>query len=331
MSTTVIQPLPTSFTFRAFQQNQITWQLTDQNQNPITGATVTATLYANRSISNPIGFPGVIADPANLNNLALAETIPGTSGIYVGATNALLNPTQATTGYVLVISALNGSVSIGTWSIPAVDLQAQTMNDLVQMDQVKDWLGIPFTNTDDDGTIQFLISAFSQYVLNKTGVSSFTSVQQYNEIYDGNGATRMFVNNTPIQSLISLTIGAFSPPVSTSTVYPGIYIELSKKSIAFRAQAGSFYPPSAIYPYFFLQGQGNIQIVYTAGFSSVPFDLGEACMAAVAINYKRKDYIDLASRSLSAGGGSGTTTYRNWGLPPEINEVIEFYSRYARP
>lgn len=330
MTTNAVLPLPTSFTFRGQQQNQFTWQLTDASGNPITGATVTSTMYSNRSIQNPTGFPGTVSD-VNFQNLPMPET-PVLSGIYIGVISALFNPAPSTTGFVVVITALQGSTLLGAWSIPAVDLQAQKVNDLVGLDDVKAYIGIPDNNTDSDGTIQFIISSFSQYVLNATGRDSFNSIETYTETYDGNGHIRMFLNNSPIISIVSLQIGSYFPPQSAGVQNPGIYIEQSQKSIAFRASGSSLFPPLSIYPYRFLPGTGNIQVIYTAGYNSVPFDLGEVVMETVAQNYARKAWIDIASKSLSAGNGAtGTTRYRDWALTPMTRKVLDNYSRYARP
>jgi hypothetical protein len=79
-----------------------------------------------------------------------------------------------------------------------------------------------------------------------------------------------------------------------------------------------------------LRGQGNIQISYTAGYTFVPYDLQEAVIEAVGINYSRKDWIDIASKALStSGGGSGTTRYRDWHLTPGIQYTLQYYSRRA--
>lgn len=206
-----------------------------------------------------------------------------------------------------------------------------TTVDICSLAQVKDWLGIPASNTDDDSMIQGLITSFSQFVINKTGILSFNSVQNYVDVYDGNGNYRIFLNNRPITTVSSVIIGAYTVPQSTSLTSPGWFIEQSKKSIAFRSVGSALMPPQSIYPYSFVSGVGNIQISYSAGYTRCPLDLQEACFKSVAIYYRRKDYIDLASKSLSAGAGvSGTITYRLWDLPPEIKSVIDFYSRYAR-
>lgn len=320
--------IPTSFTIRSGQSGQLTWNLTDPNNNPVSGATVTASVYENRSRTNPVVTPGTVVP--GLSPIGMVET-PLNSGIYIGTFAPQILSSSAVTNYVTVITARD---SLGTllsqWEIPTVVPPPQNNLDLVLLDDVKSWLGIKSGNTDDDETIQICITGFSQYVLNRTGRSSFTAVDNYIETYDGNGNMRLFLKNYPITVLNSVQIGAYTVPFSTSLTVPGIYIEQSTKSIAFRFSTGTLLPPQNIYPYRFERGQGNILVNYMAGYAEVPFDLYEAAMKAVAINYRRKDWIDMASKSISTGGGAtGTTRYRDWTLPPDIERVLTHYQRRA--
>lgn len=71
----------------------------------------------------------------------------------------------------------------------------------------------------------------------------------------------------------------------------------------------------------------NINVQYTAGYAGVPFDLAEMAMRVVGQNFKRRQWIDLASKTLSAQGGSGTTRYRDWALSPMDELVLQNYKR----
>lgn len=324
MSTSTVTP-PVSFTYRALRDNTITWSLSDGSGNPVTGASVKATLWIDRSRTNPTSFPGT-AD-TTINNLALPET--STAGTYSAAVPSTFNPPSATYGYVTQILA--GGVD---WEIPSVVVPAQDINDLVLLDDVKSYLNIDANNTNNDLLLQLLISSFTTFVLNRTSMSSFSQPQTYTEIYDGNNNMRLMLRNYPILSLTSVLVGAYTVPLSTGVNVPGIYIDGIKRSIAFR-NAPFFWPnysviSATLFPYSFVKGQGNIQVQYTAGYTQVPYDLQDAAMRAVAIYYKRRNYLDLDSNTLSAGAGvSGTVRYRSWDLPPEINKVISFYSRYS--
>lgn len=336
MSTSAV-PIPTSFTFRCLQQTQVTWTLTSATGTPVTGMTVLATLYVNRSRSNPTLQPGTVADPG-FSSLVLTETVPSSSGIYVGVVPVTFNPTAALLNntFTVVITASAGSTLVDTWNIPATVLGVQSVDDLVQLDDVKTWLGIELNNTDSDATLQLLISSFSEYVRVRTGRDSFTAVNTYTEIYNGNGAPRMFLRNIPIVSIISIIVGGYTIPQSTGLLVPGWFIEQSKKSIAIRYSGGSYFGGStyitsgySVFPQAFARGIGNIQVIYTAGHTSVPYDLYEVAMKVCALNYKRKDWIDLGSKSLGVSGSTGTTSYRSWARPPEAEEVIQHYTRRA--
>lgn len=324
MSSLALNP-PVSYSFRCQRTQQLTWTLVDSSGNPITGATVTATLYLDRSLEDPTLTPGT-ADSI-FNDIPLIETNPGVSGIYVGSIPSSFNP-QTPGQFVLFISAYDsGDNLLADWNFRAVVVPFGQPTDLVLLDDVKDWLGLSTANTDADNVLQILISGFSQYVLRRTGRTSFSQIENFTEIYDGNGAMRMFLHNSPIVSISSIIVGSYSIPQSTGLLVPGWFIEQSKKSIAIRVSNG-YMPPQSIFPYEFRRGIGNIQVTYSAGYSSVPYDLYEATMEMIGILYSRKDWKDLASKALSiSGSGSGTTTYRKEFLTPGVEEIIRSYSR----
>lgn len=76
----------------------------------------------------------------------------------------------------------------------------------------------------------------------------------------------------------------------------------------------------------FPQGVQNICINYTAGFNGVPNDIDVMVRRCVAMWYKQRGEIGLASKA--APGGAGTVTY-NWKMSKEDDAVIEFYKRRA--
>lgn len=323
--------IPVSFSFRCLQQNQLTWTITNSG-DPVTGLTVTATLYSGRNKLLPAITPGTVADPT-FNNLVLTET-PADSGIYIGTIAETFNP-AASPGYVansfiVVITATLVSTVVNTWSIPAVVVPAQGQYDLVALDDVKSYLGTPLANTDSDFILQILISSFSDYVRQRTGRNNLAQVLQYTEVYDGNGNNEIFLRNPPIQSLITCTIGAYNAQFSTAPNVAGLYVTQEQKSIAFRNSGWQLYPPSSIYPYIFTPGKGNIQITYTGGYENTPWDLYECAMRMCALNYKRRDYMDIASKNLGVSGSVGGVKYRDWARPPELEEILLHYQRWSR-
>lgn len=335
MATSLVSPAP-SFTFTALQQNLFTWSLTNSTGGIVTGASVQSTLYSGRQIANAITYPGV-PDPI-FQNISMPEA-NAPSGIYKAIIPATFNPNPSPSGFVVVVTATLSSVTIGIWSTVAVVVPAATLIDLVTLNDVKTWLELEENNTDDDGLLQILITGFSRYVLNRTGMASF-GVNTYTDIYDGNGSQDLFLRNYPITSVTSVIVGNYTVPQSTGLTAPGWYIDPHQKSIVLRSVGGSGWGggsgigpymmvPGSVFPQSFIRGRGNIQVIYQAGYTSLPADLYEIVMETIGIFYARKDWKDMASRALAIQGGSGTTVFRRDWLPLGTEEVLRYYQRRA--
>ena len=209
--------------------------------------------------------------------------------------------------------------------------------DLTDLDAVKRRAEV--TSTVDDEEIQDAITGFSQHILNFCGMASLNSVVSLDETYNGNGNQVLAMRSFPVVNLSAVVMNGVSLPLSAAWNQWGVYIHQSKKFIAMRGGIGAFstfpYPSSYISPYrygkgpVFMIGQGNIEVVYSAGYSGVPYDLEYAVRCVVALNYKRKAWQDQASRSTSVQGASMTTAYRNWNWPSEYENIFQFYQRKA--
>src|SRR6266478_8101883 len=134
------------------------------------------------------------------------------------------------------------------------------------------------TSNADDGDIQDAITALSQWLVNWCGRTSLNSLQSFNEIYDGNGNQRLFLRNSPVQAVSSVTINGIAIPLSVGFNVWGVFVDALKRSIALRGGMGNFstfpYPNgySGIFsnrgPAFY-RGVGNIQVQYQAGYLPV--------------------------------------------------------------
>jgi len=199
----------------------------------------------------------------------------------------------------------------------------------------------------DDVLIQLCITAASVEWIWRTGrgpegyvptASPFVSPQPYDEFYDGNGGSRQLLRNWPVQSVTNLFING--RPVGPSTNgSPGYLIDQSKKSLSLVGRSTRFNPyvgtrgshfycaPNLGRSFGFPEGIQNVEAQYVAGFMQVPPDIVRACSHMVAINYKRKNWLDQASKTMAAQGVSGTDAFRAWEMPPEVLRVISNYSR----
>lgn len=215
--------------------------------------------------------------------------------------------------------------------------------DLTTVAVVASWLGSAISGPQamaapEQDNVQRCITAASLYWLWRTGQwsaatpvpakSPFVEVVDYDEWYDGNSGPRLFVQRRPVRSVSKLAINGIDIPASTDPLVPGYVIDQSGKSIALRGSTSGrsrFYgrvPLNA-----FCAGIQNVHVVYAAGFSGTPPDINLACTQMVALNYKRRQWIDQSSQSMA--NGAGTVSFQEWELPPEVVSVMNNYSRVA--
>ena len=215
--------------------------------------------------------------------------------------------------------------------------------DLTTVAKVKTWLssgGLAPSNTDDDPQIQACITSFSAMFLWRTckgnqdgeepSESPFVAPISYTEVYDGNGKDRIWLRNSPIQSVTSVIVGTVTLTLSTGFNSPGVTVSGNKKYIFIcRGNTGIVNLTDLGYGWggCFPRGRQNVQVVYSAGYNSTPDDIEMAARKAAALNYKRRDWIGLRSKSL--GQGAGSTSYQDWEYDPDVERLISNYTRYA--
>ncbi len=308
--------------------------LVDQNGAFINNATVQASMFDNTG--QPV---------AALQNQNLTST--GSGGNYQYIVPATFTvPTKL--GYTVVITVTVSSQLMATIT---TDVIVTTTIDLTTLNRVKNYLGMSVGLTSDDGLIQDVITALSLEFMRRTGrgqttgdnptQSPFVQPVSYTEYYDGNGNQRLFLKNYPIVSVVTLAINGLTVPASTDIFHktPGFVIDGAQKSLALVSMAKALFPSAAnrgffsysnssyTWPGTFTRGIQNIYVQYTAGYSSVPQDIDFAVRKWVALNYKRKGWIDQRSQAMAAG--AGTISYRDWEMSPDIQEVIFHHTRLA--
>lgn len=240
-------------------------------------------------------------------------------------------------------------------------LLAPAPQDLVDLARVKQYLEIAPENTTDDDLLQSLITGASNYWLLRTCRDSLNAVTDYTETYDGTGGMRLPLRNYPIVSVASVSVGGGAFAGSDGTT-AGWVIDQSRKALVVVGMTSTY--PYYGWPFSgyacvssyeriatqdvddfirnmvtvkdttyilgvngigFARGIQNIQVAYTAGYPATPLDVTMAVTKQVAITYKRRSWVDQKSIILPQGGG--TTTYRDWELPPDIEHVLQLYTR----
>lgn len=150
------------------------------------------------------------------------------------------------------------------------------MADLTTLLNAQGWC-----NSTDSVLLPRLISAFSASIQNWIGYNVLNA--SYTQTLDGNGRKRLWLPQVPITAVTSLVIELDTIPQSTGWNQYGWVIDNNCRfpsapvgsGLSISLRAGTFgFPVNRI----FWEGEQNVFITYTAGFTTVPPDLEQALL-----------------------------------------------------
>lgn len=188
-------------------------------------------------------------------------------------------------------------------------------------------------SANDDVEIQAIITACSQAMLDLTGRDSLNTLASYTEIRNGNGSPILFTKNAPITTVTSVAVNGATIPIATGYNTIGAAVNANADAIVLQGQGMGTWTSTFINwsgPPVFTVGLNNVQIVYSAGYASTPADLQDAVTRWVAQQLMRRQYIDQATKSVDAAGGTARTTYWTklmW--EPYVREIAWKYTRVS--
>ena len=179
------------------------------------------------------------------------------------------------------------------------------MSDLATLTNVKEYLDIESDDTTFDSLIGRLITASSRQIEAYCG--RVFEIQSYTENHDGNASDILFLNNTPVVSVASVSIDGESLGVDEFKVYDD-YLRLV---------SGLFTP-----------GRLNVSVDYTAGYydaqtESPPSDLEDACIQLVAFKFNLRGADGLAERRVNESAES----FAGAAIPLAVAIILDKYRR----
>ena len=180
--------------------------------------------------------------------------------------------------------------------------------DLISLADVKAYLGGDL-QSNDDAVLSRLIAAASAFLL--AAISRPILVQSFSETYDGKGNGRLYLRQTPVISVASLTIDGMPVEQATSPGQPGW--RLNGNVIL-------------LFGHWFNRSLANVVVAYTAGYATTPADIVEAVAELVGLRYRGRDRLGKTSESM---GGMATTSYAQKDVSPFIASVIARYSKVS--
>ena len=188
---------------------------------------------------------------------------------------------------------------------------AAAPDDLCTLADLKAWL--PNQGNNDDVTLQGLISNASLQVLQYIDRPHILAsvLGALTESYDGNDSDRLLPHQFPIISVTGVAIDNVPIQQALTPVAAGFLWD--SRRILLRG-------------FRFCRGVQNIQISYSAGYSSVPLDLKQAAIEAFALAYRQRVRIGEKSNSMS---GQVTIAFDMTDVPPRSMSVFNQYRRLA--
>ena len=146
-------------------------------------------------------------------------------------------------------------------------------------------------------------------------------VASYVEVYDGTGETSLVLNQFPINSVSKYEVydGLDNSGVETwdelvqNSDYERLVIPTTKDRIVL---IGSLFP----------EGEQNIRITYNAGYSTIPYEIQQACKKLALLYYGEvKKTKTLGKTSVSEGSTFTKTTSYDLSAEDRILKSIEKY------
>lgn len=181
------------------------------------------------------------------------------------------------------------------------------MADLTTLAKVKEWLGE--TTTNNDSVLQRLISASSDYI--QAWLNRDIAQATYNSSRDGNSGNRMMFRNYPTTAVSMVKIDNQVIPLSVNGSYGYVFNETSVALIGYR----------------FTRGIQNVFLSYTAGYTSTPNEIEQACIEMVSLRFKEKSRIGVTSKSMAGE----TISFSQKDMTDSIESTLSQYKRVMIP
>lgn len=187
----------------------------------------------------------------------------------------------------------------------------------------------------DTALVSALVTAVSRAIVQFCGRIALNSTQNMTDLLDGSGSDKQFLSEWPIKAVTSVSISGVAIPASPDGIRPGYTFDTNALILLPNTFVGVPGSRSALAQ--FPRGRRNINAVYQAGYDSssmppgnaayngAPDDLGYAATFLVSQEYKRRDWIDQSSKTLSQSGE--VVVFRSWQWPPFIESIIQEYKQ----
>lgn len=180
--------------------------------------------------------------------------------------------------------------------------------DLTNLSTVRTFLALGTTN--DDALLSGLITSASKWI--EAYLSRPVAVVSASDSFAGARTGKVFLSHTPVVSVTSVTfLGAAIPAATHGGADLGWLLYPETGCVAFRG----YWLPSG--------GPGTLKIDYTAGWTSVPEELAQACVELVALRYKER----ARWGQDSASNAGQSISFLTEDVPRGVKTILNQYRR----
>lgn len=177
---------------------------------------------------------------------------------------------------------------------------------LTTLATAKGFLGIPDATTEYDDRVNRLIGAASG-AIEKRCNRTFDIVT-YTEFFDGRSQNEVLLSSFPVTSVTSVHVSTDRTFDATTLVDTADYFV--------DTECGLVRFHNARLP----RGSKNVQVIYEAGYATVPQDLEYACLMYIQYLYNHRD--DQRVGVDNKGKSQENVTYIH-GMPADVKELLE--------
>ena len=178
--------------------------------------------------------------------------------------------------------------------------------DLTTVANLQAWLRLASVSTETGIELQRLVTSVSQWI--QSWLSRTIPDMPYVDTLDGQGGARLSLGNYPVLAVSSVVVDGIAIPPSTDPTVPGWV--LANDAVVLRT-------------YRFTRDLTNVVISYTAGFTTVPPDLEQACLELAAMRWKERERIGHSAITM----GGQQTSFITKDMPDSVKTILNQWKK----
>lgn len=181
---------------------------------------------------------------------------------------------------------------------------------LVTLADTKTFLGIG--NSTKDAVLEMLINVSTDYIQTQTG-GFFKNTEYTAEEYDGTGTDQLTLKHFPVTAFTKLEVNNATDnteswsEISESDYWVDTDTGIITKTTGFRDFDEGNEDDEALSQTVFYKGKNRYRATYTAGYTTIPYDIQFACMSIVGQMFSSQAGQAIKSESL----GDHSITYQD--------------------